>query len=367
MRKTGTLFAAAFMVMVLVAGCSSTRSDQALDTDLKARMFSDPQVKSLNLDIAVKNGEVTLSGEVPDDAARYQAFKLVSDTPGVKHVVDRMTVQTAQAAPTPETTPSEATAAPKPVRKTSYHRRARPEPTSMTSDSEAVASLAPEPATGAESTSAPAPADQPEAAPSCRGHRTAIAAPVPPPLPPPPQPTLVQIPAGTSVRIQMVDSVDSDVNHPGEIFRAVLAAPIVMDNNVVVPSRTDVYVKLIEAKSAGHMTGQSQLVLELVRMQFQGQSYPLVSNQYDQVGSSRGKRTAETVGGGAAVGALIGAIIGHGKGAAIGAVTGAGAGTVAQAATKPQQVRIPSETKLDFTLEQPVEVSYFPGKNSSSR
>jgi hypothetical protein len=169
------------------------------------------------------------------------------------------------------------------------------------------------------------------------------------------------------VRIQMVDSVDSEVNHPGEIFRAVLAAPIVMDNNVVIPSRTDVYVKLIDAKSAGHLAGQSQLALELVRMQFQGKSYPLVSNQYDQVGSSRGKRTAETVGGGAAVGALIGAIIGHGKGAAIGAVTGAGAGTVAQAATKPQQVRIPSETKLDFTLQQPVEVSYFPEKNSSSR
>jgi hypothetical protein len=355
MRKTGTLFAAAFMVMVLVASCSNTRNDRALDTDLKARMFSDPQVKSLNLDIAVKNGEVTLSGEVPDDAARYQAFKLVSDTPGVKHVVDHMAVQAAQAAHAPETTPAEATPAPKPVRKTAYHRRARPEPTSMASDSEAVASPAPEPATGAKSASAPAPADQPEASPE------------PPPPPPPPQPTRVQIPAGTSVRIQMVDSVDSEVNHPGEIFRAVLAAPIVMDNNVVIPSRTDVYVKLIDAKSAGHLAGQSQLALELVRMQFQGKSYPLVSNQYDQVGSSRGKRTAETVGGGAAVGALIGAIIGHGKGAAIGAVTGAGAGTVAQAATKPQQVRIPSETKLDFTLEQPVEVSYFPGKNSSSR
>jgi hypothetical protein len=101
MRKTGTLFAAAFMVMVLVASCSNTRNDRALDTDLKARMFSDPQVKSLNLDIAVKNGEVTLSGEVPDDAARYQAFKLVSDTPGVKHVVDHMAVQAAQAAPAP--------------------------------------------------------------------------------------------------------------------------------------------------------------------------------------------------------------------------------------------------------------------------
>jgi hypothetical protein len=38
-----------------------------------------------------------------------------------------------------------------------------------------------------------------------------------------------------------------------------------------------------------------------------------------------------------------------------------------QGVTKGQQVRIPSETKLDFSLEQPVEVSYFPEKNRSSR
>jgi hypothetical protein len=60
-------------------------------------------------------------------------------------------------------------------------------------------------------------------------------------------------------------------------------------------------------------------------------------------------------------------VIGHGKGAAIGAATGAGAGTVVQGATKGQQIQIPSETKLDFSLEQPIEVSYFPGKNGTSR
>jgi len=64
---------------------------------------------------------------------------------------------------------------------------------------------------------------------------------------------------------------------------------------------------------------------------------------------------------------LLGAVIGGGKGAAIGAATGAGAGGVAQGVTKGQQVRIPSETKLDFTLDQPVEISYFPEKNRSQQ
>ena len=102
-------------------------------------------------------------------------------------------------------------------------------------------------------------------------------------------------------------------------------------------------------------------------MQFQGKSYTLMSNEYEQTGKSRGKRTAETIGAGAAIGAAIGAIAGGGKGAAIGAGVGGATGTGIQVATKGQQVKIPSETKLDFRLEQPVEVSYFPEKNRSRR
>jgi outer membrane lipoprotein SlyB len=70
--------------------------------------------------------------------------------------------------------------------------------------------------------------------------------------------------------------------------------------------------------------------------------------------SSRGARTAKTVGGGAALGTIIGAIAGHGKGAAIGAVAGAAAGAGAEILTKGQRVKIPSETRLTFSLEDAV-------------
>jgi len=341
MRKYATLFLAALFVAALAAGCSSTQKDQALATDIKAKMFSDPQVKAANVEIAVKDGEATLSGEVPDDGARYEAFKIATDTPGVKHVVDKMVVQTAQAVPAAEPAPVEPPVAPNPVHKArKYH-----------SDSNATSKHQPDPAPAP----LPAASVQPE-------QPAAAAAP-----PPPPQPKRVEIPAGTSVRVQMIDGVDSSVNHAGEMFHASLVSPIVVDDQIVVPAGTDTYVKLVNAKSAGHMTGQSTLALELVRMEFQGKSYALASNEYTQTGSSRGKRTAETVGGGAVLGTLLGAVIGGGKGAAIGAATGAGAGGVAEGVTKGQQVRIPSETKLDFSLDQPVEVSYFPEKNHSPR
>ncbi len=73
-------------------------------------------------------------------------------------------------------------------------------------------------------------------------------------------------------------------------------------------------------------------------------------------GKGRGGDTAKKVGGGAAVGAIIGAIAGGGKGAAIGAGVGAGAGTAVQVFTRGQQVKVPSETLLEFRLEQPVSV-----------
>jgi hypothetical protein len=61
---------------------------------------------------------------------------------------------------------------------------------------------------------------------------------------------------------------------------------------------------------------------------------------------------------------LIGGLAGGGKGAAIGAGVGAGAGTGVQIFTKGQQVKIPPETRLDFTLQQPFDITYTPTRRS---
>ena len=68
----------------------------------------------------------------------------------------------------------------------------------------------------------------------------------------------------------------------------------------------------------------------------------------------QGKKTARRVVGGTGLGALIGGLAGGGKGAAIGAVAGAATGTAVSAGTKGQQVAVPSESLLEFRLEQPI-------------
>jgi hypothetical protein len=125
-------------------------------------------------------------------------------------------------------------------------------------------------------------------------------------------------------------------------------------------------LKLVDASSAGKFKGRSELTVSLDSFTYQGRTYQIASSDVQEKGGSRGKRSAEVIGGGAVLGAIIGGLAGGGKGAAIGAGVGAGSGTAVQALTHGQKVKIPSETRLDFTLHDPVNVTYFPKKSSTT-
>jgi hypothetical protein len=167
----------------------------------------------------------------------------------------------------------------------------------------------------------------------------------------------VTVAAGTRILVRMIDSVDSDKNHVGDKFRASLESDLEVDGVVVAPKGTDVYGRLSEAKEAGHMAGKSELKLELTDILINQKLQPIMTGEYELAGKSRGSNTAKKVGGGAVAGAVIGAIAGGGKGAAIGAGVGAGAGTAIQVFTRGDQVRVPSETMLEFRIEQPFTVT----------
>lgn len=169
-------------------------------------------------------------------------------------------------------------------------------------------------------------------------------------------PTYVTIPAGTRISVRTVDGIDSTKNRVGDRFQASLEEPLTVDGNVVVPKGADIYGRLEESKTSGTFTGRSQLRLELTGIVVNGQTVPLVTGEYELTGKSRGASTAKRTVGGAAVGSIIGAIAGGGKGAAIGAGVGAGAGAGSEIITKGDQVKVPSETLLEFTLQQDMSI-----------
>jgi hypothetical protein len=168
--------------------------------------------------------------------------------------------------------------------------------------------------------------------------------------------SLVTIPVGTRISVRTIDSIDTTKNREGYRFQASLEEPLSVDGNVVVPKGADVYGRLEGSKETGTFTGRSELKLELTGIVVHGQTVPLVTGEYEVSGKSKGESTAKRTVGGAAIGSIIGALAGGGKGAAIGAGTGAGVGAASEIITKGDQVRIPSETLLDFTLQQSVTI-----------
>ncbi|MGB8731332.1 MAG: hypothetical protein WCC99_08810 [Candidatus Sulfotelmatobacter sp.] len=166
----------------------------------------------------------------------------------------------------------------------------------------------------------------------------------------------VTIPAGTRISVRTIDSIDSTKNQVGYRFQASLEEPLWVDGNMVVPKDADVYGRLEESKETGTFTGRSELKLELTGIVVHGQTVPLVTGEYEVSGKSKGESTAKRTVGGAAIGSIIGALSGGGKGAAIGAGTGTGVGAGSEIITEGDQVKIPSETLLDFTLQLSVTI-----------
>jgi hypothetical protein len=163
------------------------------------------------------------------------------------------------------------------------------------------------------------------------------------------------IPSGTVLTIRMVDSVDSERDRVGQTFKASLDEPVLdPGGRTLVPRGSDVVVKLVDDVQSGKIEGRTILTLDIVSLFVNGREVDVDTVAITEQSGSRGARSGKVIGGTAALGAIIGAIAGGGKGAAIGAGAGAGAGTVAQVATKGQRVRIPSETRLTLTLQQPV-------------
>jgi hypothetical protein len=163
----------------------------------------------------------------------------------------------------------------------------------------------------------------------------------------------VTVPAGTRILIRTVDSIDSSKQKAGFRFTATLETNLQAQGMVVAPWGTKVYGRLAQASSAGRMSGSSQLTLELTDIVIKGNAYPLLTSTFEIKGQGEGSKTAKKVVGGAGLGALIGGIAGGGKGAGIGVAAGAVTGTAIAGSKKGEQLVIPSESLIEFRLQQP--------------
>lgn len=165
------------------------------------------------------------------------------------------------------------------------------------------------------------------------------------------------IPDGTELVVRVNEAIDSKLAKENQTFSGQLDQDVRgASEAVMVPKGTPVEL-VIRKISAGGMTGSPEMVLDVQAITVANHRYVVSTSdlgQKSETGLGMNKRTAEMVGGGAALGTIIGAVAGGGKGAAIGALAGTAGGAGVQVLLKGKEVRVPAETILKFKLDQPV-------------
>jgi hypothetical protein len=331
------------LVLGLAAGCKNqpaARTDQQISSDIQAKINGEGALAQQSIQVSVANGVATLTGTVTDEASRALAGNDSGTIAGVKTVVNNLTVQAAQSSPPATAQPLPQASQPEPVparrsERDKRHRDREKDEQPAPAPPQQVAEVAPPPPPPAQETPTPPP---------------------PPPAPPKPVIKLITLDAGTVVPVRITETLDSKTAQPNDVFHGSVAGDLGSQGVIVIPRGAPVMGRIVDAREAAHFKGNSMLSLELTELTARGQNVTLVTDTYSKEGEGRGKNTAEKVGGGAALGSIIGALAGGGKGAVIGGLAGGAAGTGVNAATRGQQTVIPTETLINFRLQSPITV-----------
>jgi hypothetical protein len=346
------------IVLGIGVGCARKPDDAKISSEVQGRFSQDSGLSSKRLTVQAHDGVVTLGGTVDNDAQREAASRQAASVDGVRTVVNNLQVgngatAVAAAAPAPVVA-TRAVSAP-PAEKSKAGAGKKSSKARASHDSGAAANSGKDSDADQASAGNQAAADPPAADSIPADNANTAQTP-----PPPTGPKRLIIDQGTQLTVRLIDPIDSEKNQTGDTFRATLNAALTSDGEEAVPAGVELTGHLVEVKSAGKFAGQSVVVLQLDSISSGGKSYSLQTDQYRKEGKSRGKNTAEKVGGGAIIGGIIGAIAGGGKGAAIGTAAGAGVGGGVQAASKSDQIKLPSETALNFVLQEPIDVVQAP-------
>jgi osmotically-inducible protein OsmY len=83
---------------------ATVMTDAEITSAVKTKLLADKTVGGLKIDVDTSNGVVTLTGPVNSAAERNEALRLARTTKGVKHVVNKLTMDTAATAGHKDTT-----------------------------------------------------------------------------------------------------------------------------------------------------------------------------------------------------------------------------------------------------------------------
>jgi hypothetical protein len=175
------------------------------------------------------------------------------------------------------------------------------------------------------------------------------------------------LPAGTTFRVRLLETIRSNQATPGMAFHATLSQDLTHEGRVVVPIGSELRGKVVYAATGNHLNGEA--ALHLVPEQFilpDGSAYQIHGQVIDTAGSDTKatqeglivpkidvKKSLALVGAGAGGGALFGAKVAGGMGAAVGTAVGAGAMTAHWLLVE-RVADLPTQSTLVISLSDPM-------------
>jgi len=167
----------------------------------------------------------------------------------------------------------------------------------------------------------------------------------------------VTLPERTAIHVTLDQALASNQSRPGDHFEATVSEPVIMDGKTVIPQGAHAEGLVVDARQSGRLMGRARLQLTLQTVAVNGQNYDVRTISHPRIGRDHKKRNWEWIGGGAAGGAVIGALAGGGTGALIGGPVGAGAGATVALVTGKKDIKLRAETPLKFELAEPMTIN----------
>ena len=155
----------------------------------------------------------------------------------------------------------------------------------------------------------------------------------------------VTVPAGTLIRVRLIDSINTDVRGVGERFRARIDTSVRVGGRIVIPRYADATVQVMRLERSSLRQGRDQVALKLHDITLGEWSYPVATNYAE--GERKRRNTARNRNRGDLFGGILGDILSGSKGARTGVTTSTLRGT---------RLRIPAESRLRFVLRAPLEI-----------
>ena len=181
----------------------------------------------------------------------------------------------------------------------------------------------------------------------------------------------VTIPEDSVIAVQIDATLTSRTAHVGDRFTVTVTVPVYVDGTAVIPAGSIIEGRITQVTPAKRMGRAGSIAVEFEDLVLPGGARvrlvgvltsddPRTRRQIDEEGrvtADGESRKVVFIGGGGALGAILGGIAGGGKGAAIGGALGAGVGLAGVLLVKGEEAVVPSGTPFGVQLKQPLTIN----------